>query len=142
MLTGDKLRFKSRKGQWRKRVITHIEEMVRRISQSPSADEYPTDVEQLELAAKLTRMGVLGEIHLKDSIALDFSRQMRHDILMMLLVIAAFSAVWRARATSGATQYIPTEDLNIWEAKHHYADWTIATRRTWQHLMSTIEKIS
>ena len=134
MLIGEKLKFKSRKGQWRKRAIAQIEEMVR----EPFCQ---SDQSNLDAAAKLTRMGILGEKHLADAIRLDFSIQMLHDIRMMLLVIAAFSKIWRGHVASAALVYEPSEALDIWESKSHYADWTIATRRTWQRLMKTIERI-
>ena len=101
MLIGERLKFKSRKGQWRKRAIAHIEEMVESLPD-------PNEQQVLEAAAKLARMGVLGEKHLTEAIRLDFSEQMRHDIRMMLLVIAAFGSIWKGHVATAALVYNPT----------------------------------
>ena len=130
MLTGERLRFKARKGQWRRRTILHIEEMLR--------NDWVDTVQALGLAAKLARFGANGERHLNHAIALDFSEAMRHDIRMMLLVIASVGRVWRGvTGLKDAPLYKPTYP-EVWEEKLQYPTWNTRTRKQFNKFMEAI----
>lgn len=131
MLTGERLKFKHRKGQWRRRTILHIEDMLR-------GGFKPTC---LEMAAKLARAGWNGEMHLKDAIVLDFSDNVVHDIRMMLLSIASVGRVWRGvTGDANAPVYDPPDA--VWEEKKlYYAVWNIRTRRQFNKFMEALGKL-
>ena len=138
MLIGEKLKFKSRKGQWRKRVIGQITKMVH-----PDHSRDTWDL--LTASAKLARMGVSGETHLRNAIALDFSDTMRHDIRMILFTIAVFGVAWgRVHKIKNAITYVPSAQYKdeIWNARDHYIEWTTHTRTQFNALHNAIWEMS
>ena len=128
---GKRLTFKSRKGQWRKRALAHMKHMATAL--------LVTDQGANEAAAKLSRMGVLGEKHLETAIELDFSYEMLHDICMVCHSIHNFGLAWALKLSLKAEGLYVSEYEEIRSVKEDYLQWTQHTRTTYNNIRDMIK---
>ena len=132
--------FRYRKGQWRKRTITLLSKMRAALDNVDKSQNLPQNF--YDMAATLERFGKQGEEHLKAVDSLDFSPFVKHDIGMVLRVIASFSQHFILLAgDNNLVAFYPEDDV-IWEDAG-YVGWSLHTRRQYralnQHLMKENE---
>jgi hypothetical protein len=129
-----KRKFRYRKGQWRKRVVDHIEYMVNMGDVS--------GLTLLEACAKLARMGFKGEEHLGDARYYKFSDQVLFDIQMILLVIHTMGKVIAENVAPLDPAVYEPSDPSTLIVGQKYHQWSPTTRRHYKAYLKLLEDMT
>lgn len=141
-------RFKSRKGQWRRRVMSQITNIF--ITVKLMQDDRNNPLHQqaaYEQTMQLAAFMMQGRALDRDRQELDFLEIVTHDIRMVMTIIELLSVAYQRMAmTAGYDGKMMTISVvpwnkETWNVNLTYNSWTNHTRQQWIALSSKIKRI-